>query len=133
MFRNINETVKGMIAIIMAYGIIGMIIILLLAKEEHTYWLGFLLGIIMSVFYIMHMNASLDKALDMDEKSALNKIRKSYAIRIMASLAIMIICIYIDLANPIFMLVGLTSMKVAAYLQPFTDKLIRRNSMEKGR
>ena len=31
MFRNINETVKGMIAIIMAYGIIGMIIILLLA------------------------------------------------------------------------------------------------------
>ena len=87
----------------------------------------------MSVFYIMHMNASLDKALDMDEKSALNKIRKSYAIRIMASLAIMIICIYIDLANPIFMLVGLTSMKVAAYLQPFTDKLIRRNSMEKGR
>ena len=133
MFRNISETVKGMIAIILTYGVIGTIIILALAKEEHTYWLGFIVGIIMSVFYIMHMNSSLEKALDMDEKSALNKIRKSYAIRIVASLAVMLICIYIDLANPIFMLIGLTSMKVAAYLQPFTDKLIRRNSMEKGR
>ena len=90
MFRNISETVKGMIAIILTYGVIGTIIILALAKEEHTYWLGFIVGIIMSVFYIMHMNSSLEKALDMDEKSALNKIRKSYAIRIVASLAVKI-------------------------------------------
>ncbi len=133
MLQNVSTTVKQMIMVILMYAVVGMVVILMFQRSNYTYLTGFVIGILVSIAYVFHMNASLDKALDMDENSALNKVRKSYGIRLVATLAIMVLCIELNIGNPIFMLLGLTSLKVSAYLQPFTDKLARKKSIEKGR
>lgn len=133
MLQNVNATVKQMVMVILMYALIGMMLILMFGRTNYSYFVGFVIGIVISIAYVFHMYSSLDKALDMDENSALNKVRKSYGIRVVATLVIMVLCIELNIGNPIFMLFGLISLKVAAYLQPFTDKLARKKSIEKGR
>ena len=54
-----------------------------------------------------------------------------YVIRLIVMLVMFTVLYVFDLGDLLFAILGMFSMKVAAYIQPFTDKLI--NKIKKGR
>ena len=72
------------------------------------------------------MYHSLDRALDLDAGSASKKIQVQSIIRYVFIVIIMGITMVNGYTNPLAAFLGIMGLKVAAYLQPFTHKLIIR-------
>lgn len=87
---------------------------------------GYACGLFYAVLQLAHMYYGILVTLDYrEEKSATWHSRKMYAIRLVAALAIFGVAWYVGGAHGLaFSIPGMMSLKVAAYLQPITDKLI---------
>jgi hypothetical protein len=86
--------------------------------------LGYVCGLLLAVLQLFHMYRGLLNTLSYgEEKSALWHSRKMYGVRIVAVLAAFYIIWFLAGTEClIFAVLGMMSLKVAAYLQPFTDK-----------
>lgn len=115
------------------YYIIGQIIVLLTFRRKLYVSLGFTAGFLISVFMIIHMTIALEQAMCFNEKGADRHIRKTTAIRMLISMAALILIGITDIGNIVAALFGIMALKVSAYLQPFTHKVLARKSTEKGR
>lgn len=129
----INEMGKELLIGNFVYYIIGQIIVLLTAKGKLYVSLGFISGFLISVFMIIHMTIALEQAMCFNEKGADHHIRKTTAIRMLISMAALILIGITDIGNIVAALFGIMALKVSAYLQPFTHKVLARKSTEKGR
>lgn len=94
--------------------------------------LGFLEGVILAAVMLIHMTASVEDSVAMYEDEALKHTRKSYIIRMLILLAAFCLIFFLRLGDIIAALLGLMSLKVAAYIQPFTHKILQKNT-SKGR
>ena len=72
------------------------------------------------------MYRSIDKALDLDENSAGKKLQMQSIIRYVGIVMVMGITMVNGFTNPLAAFLGIMGLKVAAYMQPFTHKLIIR-------
>ena len=72
----------------------------------------------------MHMYHSVVESISMDEVSALKNTRKMYIYRVLGILAALLLIYFTNLFDAIAFVIGLMSLKVAAYLQPITHKFI---------
>lgn len=115
------------------YYIIGQIIVLRTFRRKLYVSLGFTAGFLISVFMIIHMTIALEQAMCFNEKGADRHIRKTTAIRMLISMAALILIGITDIGNIVAALFGIMALKVSAYLQPFTHKVLARKSTEKGR
>lgn len=139
--RKINPTMIEIIVGILVFGIVGLMMFvglyILSVPIEKVFddsigqiVLGFALGIIFSVVFIIHMTFSVENALEMGEQGALKHTRISYIIRMIALVVVYAIMLLFDVGNVFSLLFGLLSMKLAAYMQPITHKVIA--SLGKG-
>lgn len=87
---------------------------------------GYACGLFYAILQLAHMYYGILVTLDYrEEKSATWHSRKMYAIRLVAALVIFFVAWYVgDAYGLAFSIPGMMSLKVAAYLQPITDKLI---------
>ncbi len=119
----------------LCYYILGQIIIAAFvfdgAKIEVS--LGFLIGVLLSAAMVIHMTISLEQAMCMGEKGAYNHVRKTTAIRLAVLFILFIIIGITDICNILAALAGVMALKVSAYLQPFTHKVLAKKSTGKGR
>lgn len=119
-----NETLIEMIAGTLFFGIICQGTIVFLVKDKVGYSIGLWLGILAAAFTILHLNASLDKALDYDEGGA----KKHMIIQNLVRYAVLIVFLGLlmitDFANPLAAFLGLMGVKAGAYLQPLCHKVI---------
>lgn len=140
--RKYNPTMVELILGILLYGVVGLVLILGLFSLsvplekwfDDSIWqiiLGYIFGIIFSVATIFHMTSSVETALEMGEYGALKHTRISYIIRMVALVAVFAIMIIFHMGNIFAMLFGLLSLKISAYAQPITHKLIIK--LKKGR
>lgn len=96
-------------------------------KAAMVSWiLGFFEGFLLSVFILMHMAYALEDSVAMLEEEADNHTKKTYAFRMIILIVVFLLIIFLKLGNIGAALLGLMSLKVAAYLQPFTHKLIQK-------
>ena len=98
--RNINQTVWELI--------IGIV----------------LLGMLMAIGMVFHMNISIEKAMDIGGEHAKGYMLKSYAIRTVVVLAVIVCVGVLKFANLLSLLLGIMTLKVAAYLQPITHRFM---------
>ena len=133
--RKINPTMIELIVGIVAYGIIGLVLIACLHMAGvplgnffddsiFNVIVGFCIGIIFSVILIIHMTHSVERALEMGEHGALKHTRIMYIVRMVVLVVLFAAMLMFGFGNIFSMLFGLLSLKLSAYLQPVTHKLI---------
>ena len=84
------------------------------------------MGAAIAYFMVWHMNRAVNNALMLPEDSVKGYIIKHYVIRLLVVLAVMVGMVVFQAGNIILSLLGIMALKVAAYLQPFTDKLFKK-------
>lgn len=89
--------------------------------------LGFFEGFLLSVFLLLHMAYALEDSVVMFEEEAEKHTKKTYAFRMVVLIAGFLLIVFLKLGNIGAALLGLMSLKVAAYLQPITHKFIQKN------
>ncbi len=95
------------------------------ASPWFTFTLGTLLGAAVASVALIHLYNSINRAIDMDEKSAQKKIQKTAPLRVMfMGLALVIGILLPGIFNILGILLGVMALKFAAYLQPLIHKIM---------
>lgn len=113
-----------MIGITMA-NIVLAIIALFVPDRRHALY-AVAVGLAISLLYVIHMAVTLDDALNLDEKSAVSEVRKHMVIRYVLTGVAVGAVLYFHIADPVFLVLSVITIKAGAYLQPFVHKLLGR-------
>lgn len=124
--KEINDSLPDLILGILIFGILAEVIPIWFVQDKTGYTIGLILGILTAVFAAWHMAWTMDSAFDTDEGTAVKRLQKNSALRYGVQLIILGLLILTGIGNPIAAFLGMYSLKVAAYLAPFTHKLFRR-------
>ncbi len=113
-----------MIGITMA-NIVLAIIALFVPDRRHALY-AVAVGLAISLLYVIDMAVTLDDALNLDEKSAVSEVRKHMVIRYVLTGVAVGAVLYFHIADPVFLVLSVITIKAGAYLQPFVHKLLGR-------
>lgn len=128
--KELNSSIPGMLFIDAVYLLIGEVIILAFVPDKLSCAIGFAAGILYSVFCTFHMSLRIRKVVYGGAKTSVTLVI-GYLIRLIVMFAVFAILYFTDTGNLLCAVIGMFSMKVAAYLQPVADKLF--NLLKKGR
>lgn len=121
--RSMNNVLKDLLIEIVVLGILIQVVGMLFISDQFGYALGLWIGIICSCGMAIHMNWALTTGMDLGD-AAKNHIIKHSVIRYAVILIIFGVLAFLYRYTVVPYFVGLMTLKVAAYLQPFTHKLI---------
>lgn len=121
-----NDALPDLVIGIVIFGIIALIIPIFFVQQKLYYALGLLIGLCCAVFSACHMAKGIAQAVDYDEGTATRQMQKGSAFRYGVELVVLGILMIFNFASPIAAFIGMISLKVSAYLAPFTHKLFRR-------
>ena len=107
------------------FGIICQLVGAFFVQEQGWYAASLWLGISFSLVAVLHMARTLDRALPLGE-AASKMIVRGYLFRYAMILLAMSVAAVSGVLNPLVVFLGYMSLKVTAYLQPFTHKLLNR-------
>ncbi|MDD6571616.1 MAG: hypothetical protein PUF12_04405 [Thermoflexaceae bacterium] len=127
--KKINPMLVDLISGCAVYGIVGEIIILTVVTAFYhgsigKIALGFLIGVVLMMIMAVHMYFGVDASLSMGEGGAQKHQLKMFAIRIVAVLVVFVVVLVTGFCDAISVIIGMMSLKVSAYLQPFTHKFL---------
>lgn len=127
----INRTLLELLIGILIYLIIGSILILIFISDKGSSLIGFTIGAAVSAGMVIHMSFEIEKSLYMGEEGALKHTRKTTCLRMVFVTAILFAVAWFGIGDVISSLVGVMALKVSAYIQPFTHKVL--NKSKEGR
>ncbi len=118
-----NTLLELLIGIIFS-GVILQIVIAILLKNYLYNAIGLWSGTAIACFMAIHMKRSIEDVLDLGEEGGIKRMRSTYLVRMTVVAIVMGVVICFNLGNPITMLFGALTLKIAAYLQPYMHKLL---------
>ncbi len=121
----INRTLFELEVGILIFGGLCQLFVFL-PKDKLSYSLGLWVGIITAAFAAFHMWWTLDKGLDLEEKSAVGYLGRQNVIRYVVIVAVIVTAAVSGVVNPLSAFLGVMGLKVSAYMQPLTKKISRR-------
>lgn len=124
--RQLNSALPGMLLVILASGILFELIFVWFVKDKAGFSLGLVIGVILAAFMAFHMAYTLDTAISLGESGATKAVQKHNLLRYAVVVIICGVVMVTEIANPLAVFLGIMTLKVAAYLEPFTHKLFRR-------
>ena len=110
---------------ILFVGVLCQFIGMWFAESKLYYTIALWLGLMLAVLSANHMYKTLDRALDMGA-AATKEVTKWNLVRYACIIIVFGIAWAIGTLNLLVVFMGLMSLKVAAYLQPFTHKLCNK-------
>ena len=125
-FFKINESLPDLLIGILIFGLFAEFLPVWFLERKLYYSIGLLIGLFVAALSAWHMAYSIDNAVDYDEGTATKHMQKGSALRYGGWLILLGILMIFDFASPIAAFIGMISLKVSAYLAPFTHKLFRR-------
>lgn len=125
--ENSSETLKEMLIGMLAYGVVGEIIILIFHRSFGVSF-GWWIGVITAMVCGYQMWWSLNKVLDLNENDAYKKMIAYSTTRYLVIVAVMAIVMVTEIANPLAAVFGVFALKAGAYLQPLVHSLGKRFS-----
>lgn len=129
--RQINEALPEMILVDMVYLLIGEIIIFLFVPAKRICMVGLLAGVMYAVFASVQMSFRIRKIV-FGHAPERKTMLIGYFVRLAVMLIVFTVLYVFRWGDLLCALIGMFSMKVSAYLQPFTNKLLAKIS-KKGR
>lgn len=120
--QTLSELVVGTIVWACLFAIGGV----LLTSNKLSYLLGMLLGTVVAVIMAISMYRSLEKSIDMESGAAVGYTNRKVLYRVLLLIAAVAVSIlaskYISFYGVI---IGILCLKLSAYVQPLTHKLLR--------
>ena len=107
------------------FGVVCQLAGMFFAQSKGWYTASLWLGIAFSMTAVIHMARTLDRALQMGEAAA-KVITRGYLFRYIMIILAMVVAALTKVLNPLIVFLGYMSLKVTAYIQPFTHKLLNR-------
>lgn len=123
--RKVNRAVVELYVGIIFIGLLCQFIGMWFTTDKLHYTVALWLGVILALVTVMHMYRTLDRALDMGAEAS-KAVTKANLIRYGCIVLVFGIVLLTGVLNPLITFMGLMSLKVAAYLQPFTHKLCNK-------
>lgn len=121
-----NQTLLELLAGIIVLGV-GIQIVCLIVSKHYLYdAVGLWSGIGICCFSAIHMQRSIEDAIDLGEAGAKKHVGLGYATRMVVTLLVAGAVIYFKVGNYVTLLIGVFPLKLAAYLQPVTHKLFEK-------
>lgn len=120
-----DHTLHEMMAGITAANAVLAVIALFVNDKRHALY-AVAIGLAISLLYVIHMAVTLDDALSLDENSAIQQVRKHMIIRYILTGVIVAAVLYFRIADPVFLVLSVITIKAGAYLQPFVHKISGR-------
>lgn len=121
-----NNTLKELLIGIFATGILIQIVCLIFLKRHLYHSVGLWAGILASAGMAIHMKRSIEDGLDLMGDAGVKHMKKAYLMRTIVVCAVIAAVMYYQWGNPITILMGLTALKIAVYLQPLTHKILEK-------
>lgn len=121
--RELNDAIPGILLIDLIYLIIGELLILLFFPDKRMGVVGFLAGIIYSVFATFHMSFRIRKIV-FGHANTSKTLLIGYFIRFAVMLVLFVVLYLLNMGDLLCAIAGMFSMKVSAYLQPLTNKIL---------
>ena len=106
--------------------VVLQIIVAIIAKNYLYNAIGLWSGAAIACFMAIHMKRSIEDVLDLGEEGGVKRMRSTYLVRMTIVAIAMGVVICFNLGNPITMLFGALTLKIAAYLQPYMHELLQR-------
>ncbi|MBQ8822569.1 MAG: hypothetical protein IJZ82_08000 [Lachnospiraceae bacterium] len=119
--KALNRALLELIMGILFLGVVIQIVGLFVTAEPWKFSVAMWLGVAAAVASAVHMYISLDKALSLGA-GAYSAATRSSMIRYFGWALLLALLMLTKIFNPIHAFIGLLTLKVAAYLQPFTHK-----------
>ncbi len=132
MLRRLNEALPGLVAGIIAYGVVLQFAGMWFAEDRIRYTSGLWIGIACSVFMAIHMAVSIEDAVSLGEEGAKRKSIASALVRYLVVLLALVAMCYFNLGMILPAFLGLLGLKVSAYLQPLFARLRGRGGQGGG-
>lgn len=123
--RKINRALLELCLGIIFLGLLCQLIGMWFAESKLYYSLALWLGVLLAFITAVHMYRTLDKALD-HGADAVKMVTKANLIRYGCIVIVFGIVLLTGILNPLISFMGLMTLKVAAYMQPFTHKLCNK-------
>lgn len=123
--RKINRALLELCLGIAFLGFLCQIIGMWFAESKLYFSLALWLGVILAFVTAVHMYRTLDKALDCGA-DAVKMVTRANLIRYGCIVVVFGIVLFTGVLNPLISFMGLMTLKVAAYMQPFTHKLCNK-------
>lgn len=95
------------------------------AEDKVRYTIALWIGILLALITVVHMYRTLDSALDLGA-GAQKVVMTANLVRYACIIIVFVIVLLTKVLNPLITFLGIMSLKVAAYLQPFTHKLCNK-------
>ena len=121
---NINKTVWELLLGILLSGIILEILGVMVVKDKLYYSTGLGIGIGLAIFMTFSISTSVQKAVDVGEGGAKMKMISSYVVRTIVVLNVIVLTGVMKLGHLVGLILGIMTLKVAAYIQPVTHKFL---------
>lgn len=127
MLKRINNILPELILEIFVYGLIIQLGGIWFAADKVRYSIGLWLGIATAMGMAIHMAViildSVDRAI---EGKARLRTTIFSLLRYVVVVLLFALVIYFKIGNVILMFIGVMGLKIAAYLQPFTHKILTK-------
>lgn len=104
------------------FSVLFIIIGLFVKETQIQYYLGLIVGILLSLLLVCDMYSSLSKALWMEPGKASGYIRKKTILRLIFIIIAFLVAVLVKQINMIGVLLGALTLKFSAYIQPLTHK-----------
>lgn len=124
--KKTNTSLPDLLVGILLVGIFFEAIGILFVQNLIFYTIELWLGIFLSIGMIVHMATVLNRAVSIGQNGAEKLIRSQSFIRYGVVVLVLSIIMLTDVLNPLIVFLGIMSLKVAAYLQPITHKLVKK-------
>lgn len=126
MLRRINQALPELIIGIIAFGAVVQLSGVWFVEDKLRYSTGLWIGIAVACGMAVHMAVVLFDAMDMSEKGAKGRVTLQYMLRYAAVVIVFFLTAYFKLGNLITLFIGVMGLKIGAYLQPLTHKIISK-------
>ena len=121
-----NNTLFELLMGIIFSSVVIQVIVVIISKNYLYNAIGLWSGTAIACFMAIHMKRSIEDVLDLGEEGGVKRMRSTYLVRMTIVAIAMGVVICFNLGNPITMLFGALTLKIAAYLQPYVHKLIKK-------
>ncbi len=119
-----KQTFMELLVGIVIFGVLLILPGLFWTTSKTAYYIGLVVGIIVSIFLAYDMYSSILKGLTKDEKAANSYFQKKVIIRLAIVIIVFFIAAYSKHISLLSVLFGALTLKFSAFLQPLTHKFL---------
>ncbi len=118
-----NQTLFEIIVGILFFALVVQVAGFFLSKDLIDYAIGLWIGAATAIALAFHMAHTIEKEIECADGKSANH-TKYVIIRFVAVVVLVIILFWLKIGNPFTCFAGVMGLKIGAYLQPLTHKIV---------